>query len=65
MLEEQLLGEEVLNATGACNSILKEGQATYKTVAKEVKVRQCSPIKFRNKFRQALSELSVQTKKQF
>ena len=65
IVEEHTLGEDDLNATGALNSILKEGQATYKTDAKDEKVRQLSPIKFRNKFRQAFAEFADQYKKQF
>ena len=63
--EKPTLGEDELKATGALNAIRKEGQATYKTEAKKEKVRQMSPIKFRNKFRQAFAEFADQYKKQF
>ncbi|KLI76037.1 MULTISPECIES: type I restriction endonuclease subunit R [Lacticaseibacillus] len=65
IVEEHTLGEDDLNATGALNSILKEGQATYKTDATDEGVRHLSPIKFRNKFRQAFVEFADQYKKQF
>lgn len=59
------LGTQHLNATGALLSILKEGQATYKTHAKDTKVRQLSPIKFNYKFRQAFATFAHQYKLQF
>lgn len=65
IVEEHTLGEDDLNATGALNSSQKEGEATYKTDAKDEKVRELSPIKLVNKAREAFAEFAEEYKKQF